>query len=296
MSNNFSYPAKILLFGEYLLINGGDALAIPQQQNSGKWSFEQPAKPRDLLRFKEYVQTLQLRKEVDERINTSLWESDLKRGLWFDSGIPEGYGAGSSGALVAAVYDKYGFDDKRIKKPEELKNIFATLEGYFHGNSSGFDPLVSYLNQKLLLKATGEIKPIQHKWNPNHPYQLFLIDTQKRRQTAPLVKKYLSNCEEHHFLDTIQSKVIPISNACITAYVYQKPFELFKQMKALSQYQLELFSAMIPIPYLDLWRTGLESADFTLKLCGAGGGGYILGIGTNDGIKRLSNQYQIQIL
>jgi mevalonate kinase len=30
--------------------------------------------------------------------------------MYFDSSIPQGYGVGSSGALVAAIYDKYAND------------------------------------------------------------------------------------------------------------------------------------------------------------------------------------------
>ena len=35
---------------------------------------------------------------------------DIDKGMYFDSSIPQGYGVGSSGALVAAVYDKYAND------------------------------------------------------------------------------------------------------------------------------------------------------------------------------------------
>ena len=34
---------------------------------------------------------------------------------------------------------------------------------------------------------------------------------------------------------------------------------------------------MIPTQMRGLWSKGLESGEYVLKLCGAGGGGYILG-------------------
>lgn len=37
-------------------------------------------------------------------------EKDLQEGMYFDSSIPRGYGVGSSGAIVAAIYDKYAED------------------------------------------------------------------------------------------------------------------------------------------------------------------------------------------
>ena len=34
-------------------------------------------------------------------------DADLEKGMYFDSSIPMGYGVGSSGAIVAAIYDRY---------------------------------------------------------------------------------------------------------------------------------------------------------------------------------------------
>jgi len=34
---------------------------------------------------------------------------------------------------------------------------------------------------------------------------------------------------------------------------------------------------MIPEGFKDVWKRGIESGDYYLKLCGSGGGGYILG-------------------
>jgi mevalonate kinase len=56
--------------------------------------------------------------------------------MYFDSSIPQGYGVGSSGALVAAIYDRYAQD--KITVLENLtresyckKNIFSQM--LFHG-------------------------------------------------------------------------------------------------------------------------------------------------------------------
>ena len=45
---------------------------------------------------------------------------DIEAGMYFDSSIPQGYGVGSSGALVAAIYDKY------------TKNKITVLENSFN--------------------------------------------------------------------------------------------------------------------------------------------------------------------
>jgi mevalonate kinase len=36
---------------------------------------------------------------------------------------------------------------------------------------------------------------------------------------------------------------------------------------------------MIPQSFQDLWQQGLDEGHFALKLCGAGGGGFLLGMG-----------------
>ncbi len=48
--------------------------------------------------------------------------------------------------------------------------------------------------------------------------------------------------------------------------------------RQISQFQLEYFQRMIPASIVPLWQEGLESGDFSLKLCGAGGGGFMLGL------------------
>ena len=38
---------------------------------------------------------------------------------------------------------------------------------------------------------------------------------------------------------------------------------------------------MIPEKYEKYWQKGLQGEDFKLKLCGSGGGGFLLGIAKN---------------
>jgi mevalonate kinase len=54
---------------------------------------------------------------------------------------------------------------------------------------------------------------------------------------------------------------------------------------------------MIPTLYQDLWRRGLETDDWHLKLCGAGGGGFILGF-TRDfrAVRKAFEGYQLRIV
>ena len=90
--------------------------------------------------------------------------------MYFDSSIPQGYGVGSSGALVASIYDQYAADkitvlenltrDKLLK----LKQIFALMESFFHGKSSGLDPLNSYLSLPILINSKTPYRTCRHSF------------------------------------------------------------------------------------------------------------------------------------
>ena len=88
--------------------------------------------------------------------------------MYFDSSIPQGYGVGSSGALVAAIYDKYATDKITVlenltrEKLLKLKIIFSKMESFFHGKSSGLDPLNSYLSLPILINSKDNIEA---NWN-----------------------------------------------------------------------------------------------------------------------------------
>ena len=84
--------------------------------------------------------------------------------MYFDSSIPQGYGVGSSGALVAAIYDEYASDKITVlenltrDKLLQLKTIFSEMESFFHGKSSGLDPLNSYLSIPILINSKDNIE------------------------------------------------------------------------------------------------------------------------------------------
>jgi mevalonate kinase len=51
----------------------------------------------------------------------------------------------------------------------------------------------------------------------------------------------------------------------------------YQHLADLSAQQLAHFSEMIPENIVEFWKKGLESDNFKIKLCGAGGGGFLLG-------------------
>ncbi len=90
--------------------------------------------------------------------------------------------------------------------------------------------------------------------------------------------------------------MIKTNNQCIHSFQEENLDSFFKELKNLSALQLEYFREMILPEYEPLWKQGLESGEFYLKLCGAGGGGYLLGFATNrQAIQKLKKEYRFEI-
>ena len=282
------FYSKILLFGEYGIIEDSKGLSIPY--NFYKGALKIPNKINSISKssndiLKDFLNFLKSRK-----INLDLvkFASDLDKGLYFDSSIPKGYGIGSSGALVAAIYDKYAFKKITVlenltqEKLLRLKKIFSDMESFFHGKSSGLDPLNSYLSIPILINSKREIKvtgiPSQ-KSNGNGA--VFLMDSGKIGSTAPMVSIFMDKMKKDGFRKIINEKFIKHTNLCVDDFLKGDLKSLFDNTKKLSKIVLDNFKPMIPKEFHNVWQKGIENNSYFLKLCGSGGGGYILGFTEN---------------
>lgn len=284
------FYSKILLFGEYGIIKDSKGLSIPYNVYKGALKIDKnqtdatKASNQSLARFAEYLDNLQ--KENPELVSFDIDSliDDIKQGLYFDSSIPQGYGVGSSGALVAAVYDKYAFDKITIlenltrEKLLTLKHIFAEMESFFHGKSSGLDPLNSYLSLPILINSKDHIEPAgipsQAK---NGKGAVFLLDSGSIGETAPMVQIFMENMKNEGFRNMLKNQFAKHTDACIEDFLQGNVKSLFGNIKQLSKVVLENFKPMIPAQFHKLWKKGIDSNAYYLKLCGSGGGGYILG-------------------
>ncbi|WP_372751623.1 mevalonate kinase [Labilibaculum sp.] len=290
------FYAKILLFGEYGVLLNSMGLSIPYTHFIGELSFIGEDKYTDrnfakrsnseLLKFLNYLKDRS--SSYEDFIDLVAFEKDLKNGLYFESSIPESYGLGSSGALCAAVYKKYGIkaigNSRKLNNGEiiQLKKLLAQLESGFHGKSSGLDPLNSYLKVPLLIHNQNQIEQVSlpgRKFGEDSA--IFLINSQKSGNTEPLVRSFLKNCERKEFADLMEQEFIPMNNECIHELVNGNADSFFSKLARLSKFQWTHFKSMIPDSFLDLWVEGLTSQKFWLKLCGSGGGGYLLGFTRN---------------
>lgn len=285
---NRLFYAKILLFGEYTIILNSDALTVPLTKFSAYFHFPQrqtyplPQKVSDSN--KELWTFFAFLKSSFGRayFNPDQFEEDLLKGLYLRSDIPVNYGLGSSGALVAAVYDRYFVNQEPTDKPGallRLKDIFAQIESYFHGRSSGIDPLSCYMGFPLHFTNIQYVNEIQLKSSLRNLMQhFFLIDTKQTAKTGPLVTLFLDKNRNPEYYIRLQKQLIPSVNEAIQAFLKGDIDSVRENFKSISNFQLKNMTEMIPEDFMSAWKTGLINGDYYLKLCGSGGGGYLLGI------------------
>ncbi len=297
------FNAKILLFGEHLVLHNSDALLIPLSRYSGKLDFisttdsenSNAHSNRILAGFYGYLIKEYRLESVTGWFDLTQLKHDVEAGLYFDSDIPVGYGVGSSGALVAALFDKYSkFPLKHWKSDlSRLKANLSMLESYFHGKSSGLDPLLSYINSAIFLHDDKIM--LDHNWN--NDFNLLLMDTKKTRSTERLVTLFNEKCLSTAYFNVIQTELIKYNNRSIQYLRKGDKEGFFKSLKELSELQFEYFREMILPEYESIWKTGLSSGDFYLKLCGAGGGGYLLGFAREKtAIQKLKTEYDFEFM
>tara|TARA_B100000900_G_scaffold415617_1_gene446272 strand:+ start:3222 stop:4151 length:930 start_codon:yes stop_codon:yes gene_type:complete len=281
------FYAKILLFGEYGIIKDAKGLSIPYNFYKGALKISDTKNNKAQAsnqKLSEFVDFLEQISSTQVTFNIKKLREDLAKGLYFDSSIPQGYGIGSSGALVAAIYDRYAnnritiLENLTRDKLLRLKEIFGQMESFFHGKSSGLDPLNSFLSLPILIHSKDVLEPTGI---PSQPQAgkgaVFLIDSGSMGETAPMVNLFMQNMESPSFRKMIKEQFISYSDNCVEHFLKGDVKSLFGDLKRLSKTVLTHFKPMIPEQFHSLWKTGIDTNAYYLKLCGSGGGGYILG-------------------
>jgi mevalonate kinase len=271
------FYSKVLLFGEHTVNIGSQALAMPLDTFGGAWSFDANASQYRLREWCNYLIELQRNSKLLLDMKLEDFATDLSNGLCFVSDVPQGYGAGSSGALCAAAYDRYK-NDRDTPTMAAYKQGFAQLESFFHGTSSGIDPLVCFINQPLLIVNKDMVTSVVAPMYIGEENGLFLLDTGITREASVMIKYFLQKSDNEDFMNKIKSELVVYNNLAINAFLEGHWPNLMKAAHNISAFQYEYLDHLIPSDYRQLWQKCLDSTHTKLKICGAGGGGFILGI------------------
>jgi mevalonate kinase len=300
------FYAKILLFGEYGIIKDSKGLTIPYNSFQGALKLsdseteEAKTSNKNLQKFYSYIT------KIDGglvRFRLTELQRDIDHGMYFDSSIPQGYGVGSSGALVAAIYDKYAIDKITVlenltrEKLLALKAVFSAMESFFHGKSSGLDPLNSYLSLPILIKSKDHLEATGIPMQKEGKGAVFLLDSKQVGETEPMVNIFMNKMKNEGFRKMISEDFAKYTDACIDDFLHGNIKSLFGNVKQLSKVVLTNFKPMIPNPFHKLWQKGIDTNDYYLKLCGSGGGGYILGFTEDyDKVKTILKDYSLELV
>lgn len=304
--------SKVLIFGEYSVLHNSMALTLPYDKFSGQLSYPTDSKNADAkssnLGIRKFCRHI-LANHTDDsfKVNFQKLSAELDNGLFFESNIPQGFGLGSSGALVAAIFMRYieragdyKDDLKSLTKDKilSLKKYLGVLEGYFHGTSSGMDPLSIIMNEPLLLKSNKDIVKVQiPKQKPNGKNVIFLLNTGLPRNTEGLVTAFNEVCESDAFVENLNNELIANTNEAIDSFLKEDTDTMYDRVGRISKFQLENMDFLIPEKYHSIFRQGLNEQKYFLKICGSGGGGYMLGFTEKwEETKQSLSEEQLEIL
>lgn len=272
-----TYPSKILLFGEHTVNLGTNALAMPLPAYRSRWvpthlpkeklQHEQRQLPELAIWLERQAGSLPFELDIEQ------FRQALSQGWVLESNIPEGYGLGSSGAVVAAIVDRWGAG--LPTNLAVLRTGLAAIEAFFHGKSSGIDPLVSFLGQPVCISAKN-INTIKLPSLNNSG--LFILDTGMRRSATPLIRRFLDAWSNPEFEKLCTMQLLPSVNEAIENTMNGNWTNLFASFERISHFQLQYTPWLIPSGFHAVWEQLLREQKAALKICGAGGGGFLLGM------------------
>ncbi|MEM8908181.1 MAG: mevalonate kinase, partial [Bacteroidota bacterium] len=166
----------------------------------------------------------------------------------------------------------------------QLKAHLARIEACFHGASSGIDPLICLLQVAILMESKQVLQRVDLPDGQQLGGTIFLLNTHLPRKTAPLVQLFQEKCKSPYYDRRCQSELAPLTDNAIHAFLNPQWSLLFEWIHEIGHFQYRYFIEMIPEAFRPVWLDGLSDDLYKLKLCGAGGGGFILGF-TEDWAK-----------
>lgn len=292
MANTF--PGKIMLFGEHSIACASHALVVPFFEKSAHWDFcpeseQTPAIKASAESLKNFIFYLKNTPDLETIFAIQEFEAELNKGLFFNSTIPQGYGAGSSGALVAAVYERFYVGPKPDDN-NQLKALLARIESFFHGSSSGIDPLCCLIQETIKIDENGSLLtfPDFAQTIDDFPVKIFLIDTKTTSSTAIMVAHFKEKLLQYRFFKKLNEHYIPANNRAIESFAKGDFSTFLAEAEQISVIQQKELGRMIPEVFQSYFGPISTEKPFTLKLCGSGGGGYLLGFTTE---KEKSSSY-----
>jgi len=279
MKTSFHSAGKLLITGEYAVLDGAYALAIPTRFGQSLSVKENPSGRVDWKSFdvdqhcwleaSYSVNTLEVLSEPSEesenlsellKLAQKLNPDFLKTcsGLEVETHLQfsRKWGLGSSSTLLNNIAQWAGIDPFQL-----LKNRFS---------GSGYDIACAGSNQPILYrikKEIPEIKPLE--FNPPFKDNLYFVYLNKKQNSLSEVVNYKKNKPNQKLIDEISSLALPVAKAAT--------LEEFERLIQIHESFVSKLIGQQPIQQLLF-------SDFTgiIKSLGAWGGDFILVTGTEN--------------
>jgi len=275
------------MLGEQTVLHGSAAYAVPLRRFSARietqnFDAEVHQLPTDTgihagFDFRKWAAFAKTSNLLAGALDFQRWEKEAPQlGVFAD--IPIGYGLGSSGAITAATFNRYSLaptGDLSL-----LRSQLAALEGFFHGKSSGLDPLVSYLDKAVYLSPSGDIETVDvNRAFPPFDEQgaWFLLDSDQPRAGKDAITRFGKSCTDDRWRRNVLQPMNTLVNQLAQGLKSQNIQHLGPKLQRLSELQLRELKFLIPTQVQQYWTDWLSEGRCFLKLCGAGGGGFFLG-------------------
>ena len=107
----------------------------------------------------------------------------------------------------------------------------------------------------------------------------------------------MEKMKQEGFRKLLKEQFVKHTDACVEDFLKGNITSLFSNVKQLSKVVFNNFKPMIPEQFHQLWQQGIDSNDYYLKLCGSGGGGYILGFAEDlEKAKQSLKGYKLEVV
>lgn len=280
-----SAPGKVILFGEHAVVYGRHAVVTAINRRcyaevekssefrirskigiSGLDFKKHPYISYAVKRFREY-------KSIDG--------AEIK----IESEIPVSSGLGSSSAVTVSVLKGLNAEFDGGLSHEDIYKIARSVELDVQGKGSGTDPYISTYGGAWLI-------PDKKNFNIGD-LQLVVIDSQQSSSTRKMVSRVAHLRDEYPLIDAVFDVIDRISIDSVD-YLQNKDLKALSKLIHLNQCMLKSIDVSTEI--IDLLIQNLSQSGVTAKITGAGGGGCVVGVGDENSIQKVTEEYPAFLL
>jgi mevalonate kinase len=301
-----SAPAKVILFGEHFVVYGEPAIVLAIDKRAYA-KVENRTDKRIFLRSTNLglavsidnrsfridqgdPKEAKLRFEpVELAVEKVLEKYGEKVGVNVEitSTVPVAAGLGSSAAVVTAVATAMSALLDMGMSKEEIFKIAYEAEKLVHGTPSGVDPAISTFGGTLLYQMDTGFKPLEVRTD----IPIVIGDTGVERSTRVQVEKVKEMKEKYpQIMQPIMSAAREIVLRALDAF---KKSDLETLGGLMNLNQALLYGVGVSDESLEwLINAARKAGALGAKLTGAGGGGCMIALTTNDKLQQVSEAIQ----